>query len=121
MFEHMLWGGRAVASLVTNLGVPGEAGRVPNVLGDFLGEATSLVVSLASCLKREGFTFPVVGEIGGVNSMYFPGCAALQLKIGGSAVWLEHHSASPQDGIIWKSYLVAVWFLGRFFNFVSFP
>ena len=80
MFEHVEWCGSGVASLVTILGVPGEAGRVPNVLGDFLGEATSLVVSLASGLKMEGLAFPVVGAIGGVNSMCCPGCSAFSSK-----------------------------------------
>ena len=73
MFEHVEWCRSGVASLVTILGVPGEAGRVPNVLDDFLGEATPLVVSLASGLKMEGLAVPVVGGIGGVNSLYCPG------------------------------------------------
>ena len=50
MFECMELHGSGVASLMTILGIPGEAGRVPDVLGDFL-EATSLVVSLAFGLK----------------------------------------------------------------------
>ena len=51
MFECMEWCGSGVASLMTMLGVPSEIGRVPNVLGDFLVEATSLVISLASGLE----------------------------------------------------------------------
>ena len=65
---------------MTILGVPGEAWRVPNVLGDFLGEATYLVVALASGLKMEGLAVPVVDGIGGVNSMYCPGCSAFSSK-----------------------------------------
>ena len=80
MFEHVEWFGSGVASLMTILGVPGEAGRVPNVLGDFLGEATSLVVSLASGLKMEGLAVPMVGGIGHFNSMYYPGCGAFSSK-----------------------------------------
>ena len=80
MFKCMEQCGSGVASLVTILGVPGEAGRVPNVLDDFLGEATSLVVSLASGLKMEGLAVPVVGGIGGVNSMYCQGCSAFSSR-----------------------------------------
>ena len=80
MFKCMEQCGSGVASLVTILGVPGEAGRVPNVLGDFLGEATSVVISLASGLEMEGLAVPVVGGIGGVNSMYCPGCSAFSSK-----------------------------------------
>ena len=69
-----------MASLVTILGVPGEAGRVPKVVSDFLGEATSLVVLKASGLKMESLAVPVVGGISGVNSMYCPGCSAFSSK-----------------------------------------
>ena len=80
MFKCMEWHGSGVASLVTILGVPGEAGGAPNILGDFLGEATSLVVSMASGLKMEGLVFPIVCGMGGVNSMYCPGCSAFSSK-----------------------------------------
>ena len=80
MFECIEWHGSGVASLVTILGVPGDAGRVPNVLGHFLGEATSLVVLMVSCLKMEGLAAPVVGGISGVNSMYCPGCSDFSSK-----------------------------------------
>ena len=76
MFKHMEWHGSRVASLVNILRVPGETGRVPNTLGDFLGEVTSLVVLMASGLEKEDVAIPVVCGIGDVNSMDCPGCSA---------------------------------------------